>query len=50
MAEVEPLTEFEDDTFLSIVEKIIVSSDKELRFRLTGGLELSAFIGEGGRG
>ncbi len=50
MAVAAPLTEFDDSAFLSIVEKIIVTSEKELRFRLTGRLELSEFIGEGGRG
>jgi DNA invertase Pin-like site-specific DNA recombinase len=50
MAEAEPLSEFDGDAFLSIVEKIIVNSDKELRFRLLGGLELSEFLGDGGRG
>ncbi len=50
MEEAAPLTEFDDSAFLSIVEKIIVTSEKELRFRLTGGLELSDWFGEGGHG
>ena len=48
MDEAEPLTEFDECAFTSIVDKIIADKDKKLRFRLTGGLELSEFIGEAG--
>jgi hypothetical protein len=48
MEDAEPLADFDDDAFLSIVDKIIVTEDKELRFRLLGGLELSDFLGEVG--
>ena len=45
MDDATPLTEFDDSAFLSITNSIIIGSDKKLRFRLQGGLELLEFAG-----
>lgn len=40
----QPLTEFEDSAFESIIEKIVVRSQHELEFRLIGGLKFNEKI------
>ena len=46
--EAKPLTEFDESAFISVAEDVIIDSDKKLRFRLKGGLELLEFPGEMG--
>ena len=46
MNEAVSLTEFDDGAFLTVADSIIIDSDKKLRFRLKGGLELCEFPGE----
>ena len=44
LRESEEITEFDEQLFLEIVEKVIVDSQEQLRFRLIGGLELPETI------
>jgi len=45
----EPLTEFDEDKFGSIVEKITVLSESEIRFELVGGVGFNEQIQRKGR-
>ncbi len=45
----EPITEFDEALFAQTVEQITVISDTKLKFKLTGGLELTESISREGR-